>query len=48
MKKHGHKEPPLQNKVNHRKRLVVNTFYYVSMGLFTLAIAFTFASVFDA
>lgn len=47
MKNHGRKEPPLQDKVNHKARLKSNISYYMSMGFFIAIAAFTFASVFD-
>jgi hypothetical protein len=44
---HSHKEPPLQDKVNHRREILSRLYFYVSLSSFTIVLAMTFAGVFD-
>jgi hypothetical protein len=48
MNTHSHKEPPLQEKVNHMRKTITSIAYYVSMFFFVAMIAITFAGVFNA
>ena len=44
---HSHKEPPLQDKVNHKRELLSRLYLFVSASGFTIVLALTFAGVFD-
>lgn len=43
MNTHSHKEPPLQEKVNHMRKTITSIAYYVSMFFFALTIGLAFA-----
>ncbi len=45
MKNHGHKEPPLRNKVKHMSRTKINISYYISMAFLIAVFAMTLAGV---
>ena len=47
MNNHSHKEPPLQDKVNHKRELLSRLYLFVSASGFTIVLALTFAGVFD-
>jgi hypothetical protein len=47
MNNHSHKEPPLQDKVNHRKDIISRIQLLVASGFFVSVVAHTIASVFD-
>lgn len=47
MNNHGHKEPPLQEKVNHKDDILSRIYLFVSALAFAIMIGVTTAGVFE-